>query len=355
MKLARLSVRCEDVPLQRPYEVASHATDTACLVLLRAESDDGRSGFGAATPEPTVNGDTRAAAAAQLEGPLAEAVRGRPFATPVDLQPQLAACPSPGARAALDMALHDLWAQAHGRPLVELLGRACSALPTSVTIGIRDVQATLAEADEYRGRGFTALKVKIGRDLELDVERLQRLRERLGDGIALRVDGNVGYRPPQLLELLRRTRALELEFVEQPLPAAQIDAQRVLPAALVEKLMADESLHGEADARALALPPRPFGQWNLKLMKCGGIAPARAIAAVAAEAGIGLMWGCMDESRIGIAAALHAALSCPATRWLDLDGHLDLGRDFANGGFTIERGRMRPLDRPGLGLQPLPW
>jgi L-alanine-DL-glutamate epimerase-like enolase superfamily enzyme len=352
VKIARVVPRAVDVPLSRPYAVANHATDTAGMVLLRLEADaDGCLGLGAATPEPAVNGDTRDAAFAELQS-VADGVRGRAVAPPEQFTDVLARLRSPGARMALDVALHDLWARCCGKPLVELLGRVHAALPTSVTIGIGDVAMTLREADEYLGRGFSVLKVKIGEHLGLDVERLVRLRERVGRGVTIRVDGNVGYRAPELLALLRATQYLDLEFVEQPLPPAEVDAQRVLPTPLGAKLMADESLHDLADARALAATPRPFGLWNVKLVKCGGIAPARAIAAVAHTAGIGLMWGCMDDSRIAIAAALHAAFACPATRFLDLDGHLDLSRDFATGGFTLEGGVLRPLDRPGLGLEP---
>lgn len=351
MKLTALEVQQVSVPLTRPYAVASHATDAAAMVLLRVETTAGAVGLGAATPEPEVNGDTAALALAALQTQaLRAACLGREFSSPPDLLPQLQAIASPGARAALDMALFDVWAQAAGRPLCDLLGRAHAALPTSVTIGIRDVAATLQEAQEYLDRGFGVLKVKIGQDLDLDVERLVRLREQVGAGVMIRVDGNVGYTPGQLLRLLQQTRDLDLEFIEQPLPTDQIDAQRVLPPAMAAQLMADESLHDADDAARLCAAPRPFGLFNIKLMKCGGIAPARDIARIADGAGIGLMWGCMDESRIGIAAALHAALSCAATRYLDLDGHLDLSRDFADGGFLLQAGVLRPLDRPGLGL-----
>jgi len=349
VRITAVALRRRRVPLSRPYAVASHATTAAAMVLLQLRTDGPALGLGAATPEPEVNGDTDAAAFAQLEAVLDE-LRGRAVAPPAQFGDVLQRLRSPGARMALDIALHDLWATAAGVPLCELLGRLHRELPTSVTIGIGDVAATLAQAREYTKRGFTVLKVKIGQDLALDVERLVRLREQVGDAIAIRVDGNVGYRPTQLLELLRATRSLGLEFVEQPLPREQIDAQRALPPALVDRLMADESLHDTADAQALAQAPRPFGLFNVKLVKCGGITAARAIAAIAAEAGIGLMWGCMDESRIAIAAALHTALACPATRYLDLDGHLDLSADFATGGFTLKRGVLRPLGQPGLGL-----
>lgn len=350
MKITRATVRGVDVPLTRPYAVANHATDTASMVLVRLEADGPLVGLGAATPEPAVNGDTRDAALAQLQQGL-ERVCGREVAPSAAFADVVAGLRSPGARMALDVALHDLWACAAGKPLVELLGRVHAALPTSVTIGVCDVAATLRDAAEYVGRGFSVLKVKIGEDFDLDLERLARLREFVGPAVAIRVDGNVGYRPPQLLPLLRAAQTFDLEFVEQPLATADVLVQRALPAPLVAKLMADESLHGIDDAQRLAAPPRPFGLWNIKLVKCGGIAPAREIAAVAAGAGIGLMWGCMDESRIAIAAALHAALACPATRFLDLDGHLDLARDFASGGFTLERGVLRLLDAPGLGVR----
>lgn len=349
MRIARASLRSVDVPLTRPYAVANHATDTACMLLLRLDVDGGMGGLGAATPEPEVNGDTRDEAVRQLHGVI-DRLRGREVAPPSAFADVLALLASPGARMALDIALHDLWGRVAGVPLVDLLGRVHTAMPTSVTIGIGDVAATLRDADEYVARGFTVLKVKIGQDLDLDVERLVRLREHVGRGVALRVDGNVGYRPPQLLALLRATQALDLEFVEQPLPRDAVAAQRVLPTALVAQLMADESLHDEADARDLLASPRPFGSFNIKLVKCGGIAPARAIAALAHDAGLGVMWGCMDESRIAIAAALHAAFSCGATRWLDLDGHLDLASDVAVGGFSLAGGVMRLLDRPGLGV-----
>jgi L-Ala-D/L-Glu epimerase len=349
VRITEVTLRTEHVPLTRPYAVANHATDAAAMVLLRLHTDGRLQGLGAATPEPEVNGDTPAAAFAQL-AEVVDALRGRAVAPPERFVDVVARLRSPGARMALDIALHDLWARAAGQPLCELLGRVHRELPTSVTIGIGDVAVTLAEAKEHLGRGFTILKVKIGQDLGLDIERLVRLREQVGHGIAIRVDGNSGYRPPQLLELLRTTSALALEFIEQPLPPELVAAQHLLPAPLVAKLMADESLHGVADAESLAQSPRPFGLFNIKLVKCGGIAPARRIAAIAHQAGIGLMWGCMDESRIAIAAALHTALACPATRFLDLDGHLDLSRDFATGGFTLERGVLRPLDAPGLGV-----
>lgn len=106
----------------------------------------------------------------------------------------------------------------------------------------------------------------------------------------------------------------------------------------------------ERDALALSAPPRACGIFNVKLMKCGGIRPALRIAAIAETARIALMWGCMDESAISIAAALHAAFASPATRYLDLDGSLDLARDVVTGGFHLKDGMMNTMEAPGLGV-----
>ena len=122
---------------------------------------------------------------------------------------------------------------------------------------------------------------------------------------------------------------------------------------LRDRVAADESLLDEHDALALAGEPRACGIFNIKLMKCGGIRPALRIAALAETAGIELMWGCMDESVVGIAAALHAALASPATRYLDLDGHLDLAHDIAAGGVVLKDGHLSTNGLPGLGLRRL--
>jgi L-alanine-DL-glutamate epimerase-like enolase superfamily enzyme len=300
-----------------------------------------------------VTGETLEACLAALVPERLAWLHGRDVRDLESLEQELAGrlSATPAARAAADMALHDLAARERGVGLVDWLGRAHESLPTSITIGIKPLEETLAEAEEYLSRGFRVLKVKIGLDLEEDLERLRRLRERVGPGVGIRADANQGYSVEETLRFFGETAALDLEFLEQPLPAKEVEAMRALPEGIRERIAADESLLNEDDARALAAAPRACGIFNIKLMKCGGIAPARRIAAIARAAGIHLMWGCMDESRISIAAALHAALSCRSTRYLDLDGSLDLARDVAGGGFVLADGMMRTADAPGLGIR----
>lgn len=353
MKIRSVSSRSETFALTRPYTIAFRRTDSVENVILAVETASGRVGLGAAAPSWDVTGETEQACRAALAPEALSWLVGR------DIREAARLCSeardrmpgTPAARAAVDMALHDLLAQLRELPLVEMLGRAHESLPTSITIGIKPLEETLAEAAEYLGRGFRFLKVKTGESLEEDLGRLAKLREKVGRGIAIRVDANQGYSPEEVARFFRETASLDLELLEQPVKAAEFVAVRKLPEQIRNRIAADESLLDEKDALALAAPPRACGIFNIKLMKCGGIRPALSIAAIADAARIELMWGCMDESVISIAAALHAALASPATRYLDLDGSLDLARDVAVGGFVLENGWMRTTGEPGLGVR----
>jgi L-alanine-DL-glutamate epimerase-like enolase superfamily enzyme len=352
VKIVSAESRHESFGLTRPYTIAFRRIEAVENMIVRLGTDAGPAGLGAASPEPRVTGETMEACRDALAGDRLQWLAGREVRDFESLCREAAdrLAGTPAALAAVDIALHDLAARERGLPLVEMLGRVHDALPTSITIGIKPFEETLAEADEYLARGFRVLKVKIGLDLEKDLERLHRLRERVGPEVRIRADANQGYGVADVLRFFDQTASLDLEFVEQPLPAAEVEAMRALPESVRERIAADESLLTDEDARSLAAPPRACGIFNIKLMKCGGIAPALRIAAIAQSSGIRLMWGCMDESRISIAAALHAALACPATRYLDLDGSFDLARDVAAGGFVVEKGVLSTTEGPGLGI-----
>ncbi len=351
MKITAVTVWKEDLKLTRPYTIAYETISAVENLFVTLEGENGLVGMGAGSPAPEVTGETMADC--QAAGPVIEDVlKGKDVRTAPallrTLQTRLGA--TPAALAAADIALHDLAAQGLGLPLVDILGRAHTALPTSITIGIMSVEETLEEAGEYVDRGFTILKIKTGHDPEEDIERILKVRERFGPGIRIRVDANQGYSPEDYARFFQATQDC-VEFSEQPLRADAIRAMQQLEEPMRREAAADESLLTPAHVPALLQEPRPFGIFNIKLMKCGGIGPGREIACMAQAAGIDLMWGCMDESVVSITAALHGALASPATRYLDLDGSLDLARDLVSGGFTLENGILNPLDKPGLGVE----
>jgi L-alanine-DL-glutamate epimerase-like enolase superfamily enzyme len=213
-----------------------------------------------------------------------------------------------------------------------------------------DVAETLSEAEAFYLQGFRILKVKTGMNVEEDIERMCKLHERYGKQMMLRADANQGYDTHALQRFLSATRHLNLELIEQPLPVGGEETLHAFPPGIRKMLVADESLKSVDSARILARHPQPFGIFNIKLMKCGGIAGAMDIAQVARVAGIDLFWGCNDESIVSITAALHAAFACEHTRYLDLDGSFDLAEDVVSGGFVLENGCLKLAGGSGLGL-----
>ena len=353
MKIIEVHTWRESVPLSRPYTVAYKTTSAVELFFVRLTTDSGHIGLGSGSPGVFVTGESPDACEVALSDEVVRSLEGEDPRSLGRLATRIRESlpATPAASAAVDMALHDVFARIVGVPVCEILGRCHDGLPTSVTVGIQSVEETLENAKEYLAAGFDHLKVKLGRSEEEDRERMHKLRETLGREFRIRVDVNQGYDEEQTLRMTEWLDALDVEFVEQPLPAKAVDAMRKLPESLRLRLAADESLLDDAAAVRLAADPQPCGIYNIKLMKCGGITPARTLAEIANAAGIDLMWGCMDESRISISAALHIAYASPATRYLDLDGSLDLARDPASGGFEIRDGRMWLTDAPGLGVE----
>lgn len=360
MKITAIRTRVEQFELTRPYEIAFRKIDTVQNNIVEIDTDIGLSGIGAASPEPHVTGETAEACCEALGADALDWLIGCDVRTINSLSRELARRmpTTPAARAAIDIALYDLLALFLQRPLVDILGRTHDTLPTSITIGIKPMQETLDEAEEYFGRGFRVLKVKLGHSVEQDIERLCKLRERYRKTINIRVDPNQGYSLEDMVRFHRETRSLDIEFVEQPMSTKFDPALWDLPADMRRRLAADESLLNESDALRLANRREhedigACGIFVIKLMKCGGIYSAKRIADIAEVAGIRLMWGCMDESIVSISAALHAAFSSPATDYIDLDGSLDLARDIVSGGFEIENGKMHTTALAGLGVKKL--
>lgn len=351
MKITAIRAYKKSLALKKPYTIARDTFTDTVNVFLEIELTNGMIGLGAACPELEVVAESADMTLLNLQSDALLWLIGR------DIREFLAHISHfqhtlgqlPGTMAAIDIALHDAFGQWIGIPIVNFYGRKHHKMLTSITIGIKDVGETLEEAREYRDQGFRALKVKTGRDEQEDAERIIRLREEFKDHFSIRVDANTGYTTAQLRYFLKATKNENIEVIEQPfLPGKENELLLFEPSARAI-FTADESLTNVQSALTLAKQV-PYGIYNIKLMKCGGIKTALEIASIARQAAISLFWGCNDESCISIAAALHAALSCEHTRYLDLDGSFDLAEDLAGGGFILKDGYLFPNDRPGLGL-----
>lgn len=352
MKIRSIRARLKNLALRKPYAIANLVCSDVENVFLEVELDNGIIGIGAANPALEVVGETPALCLQNCQSVFFERFVGRDISDfrLIINEIRLQYPHAPGTLAAFDIALHDAYAQWQGIPVVALYGQKIKSLPTSVTIGIMDVAETLSEAEAFFQQGFRILKVKTGMDVEEDIERMLKLHERFGHQITLRADANQGYDTLALQRFLSATKNLKLELIEQPLPVGAEKELLDLPPAVRKTLVADESLKSADSARILARQPQPFGIFNIKLMKCGGIAGAMEIAGIAGDASIDLFWGCNDESIVSITAALHAAFACAHTRYLDLDGSFDLAEDVVSGGFRLENGCLSLTGETGLGV-----
>jgi len=353
MKIKQIEHFLVAMELSEPYTIAYETVSHTENIFLRLETDSGLVGWGCAAPDPGVTGETAAGVQKALNEIVEPTLKGmdasRITLLLAQLQKQLGGQPS--VLAAVDMALYDLLGKKAQLPLWRLLGGYRDCIATSVTIGILDTENTVRHARGFIDRGFICLKIKGGKNVDEDIERLIKTREAIGDSIELRFDANQGYSLEQAQRFVAETRQCNLELLEQPTPREQFDLLGNVSRSVSLPVMADESLMNLRDAFSLARAELA-DMINIKLMKVGGINEALSVNAVARAARLEAMVGCMDESALAIAAGLHFALARANVFYADLDGHLDLIDDPCKDMLRLEKGILYPPEAPGLGIEP---
>ncbi len=339
------------MPLTTPYTIAYETIYETSNIFLKIETDRGLHGFGCAAPDSEVTGESPASVLTRFHKLVASYLKGKsPFQIARIMTDLRLECPkSPSLLAMVDMALHDLLAKKANLPLYQLLGGYRNSIPTSITIGILPVEETLDKAIQFARKGFVILKIKGGLNVDLDIERIAKIREKLGKSLRIRFDANQGYSIEETIQFVKESRLYNIEILEQPTPREDLEMLGEAAAQSHLPVMADESLLTLRDVFKIAK-----NDWadmiNIKLMKVGGIAQAMHINSVAKAAGMEAMVGCMDESALGIAAGLHFALARPNVEFADLDGHLDLEEDPTAGCVILKNGVLFPSEKAGLGL-----
>jgi L-Ala-D/L-Glu epimerase / N-acetyl-D-glutamate racemase len=351
-------VRCVrvTVPLHTPFVTALRSTSVIETLVVELRTADGERGFGEAPQVWRVTGESLAGAEACILGPLRDELLHR---SPDDLNDLLQATSSAvvgnfGAKAAVDVALHDLAARRAGLSLPRFLGTSRHAVETDVTISAGDAGHLADQAATRTEAGFRALKLKVGTDAATDVERVIAVREAAGPEVALRIDANQGWTPREAVTVIR---ALEdagtgVEFVEQPVAAGDLRGLAAVTAAVDTAVMADEDCFGVRDLSRV-IQHRAADLVNVKLAKCGGLQVARAMLELAAAHGIGTIVGSMMEGPIGVGAAASLVAAYGTTAVSDLDAAWWAERGPVVGGLRYDRGTVLLPDAPGLGIEEL--
>lgn len=351
MKIVSTQIFPTELKLKVPYTIAYETVDTAWNVFLKITTSDGLTGFGCAAPDPEVTNETKDSVENTFKNILEPYLHGKdPLRYALHLtELKKTAATHPSALAMVDMALFDLLGKKANLPLYRLLGSYRTKIRTSITIGILPLDETLMKAEQFISDGFRILKIKGGKNVEEDIERINRVRENVGNKIELRFDANQGYNVEQSLKFFEATKKSRVELIEQPTPKGEPDLLGRVTNNVSIPIMADESLMNLRDAFRLAKRDL-VDTVNIKLMKVGGVFEALKINSVAQAANLEAMVGCMDESALAISAGLHFALARANVIYADLDGHLDLIDDPAAGAVILKDGTLYPTDKPGLGF-----
>ena len=354
MKIVAVRSYLKKMALTKPYTIAYSTFSDVSLAFFEVELANGMVGYGCGSPAGEVVGETTAQTAVNLQTEFVQNFVGRDIRhfQQMIYESRQHFDHLPGTQAAIDIAMHDAFGKFIGISVADFYGQKIKALPTSITIGIKSVQETLEDAAGFLTLGFKVLKVKLGLNLEEDIEKIIKLYEKYPSEYIIRVDPNQGYSLADLNKFIEATKKVNIELIEQPLPVGkELELLKVDPN-YRSILMGDESLKDPQAALEYSIS-KPFGVYNIKLMKCGGIMGAMEIATIAKNASINLFWGCNDESIISITAALHAAYCCSNTRYIDLDGSFDLAEDLVTGGFELKEGYMHINSQPGFGVTKL--
>jgi L-alanine-DL-glutamate epimerase-like enolase superfamily enzyme len=331
-----VGARIVSLELAETFTIARGSQDAAEVVEVEIRHD-GVSGFGEAAPIDRYD-ESAVSALAYVES-VAGDLGDDPFALD-DVMRRLPA-EQFAARAAIDAALHDLCGKLAGEPVWRFLGLRRLGPPTSWTIGLAPPDEMAAKAARAHASGrFRRLKLKLGGEDGLDVERVRAVRE--VTDVPLQADVNEYWSLEEAIDALPRLAELGVEYCEQPLRAGDPDGAKLKAAAAIP-VYVDEDCHTLADVAACA--PIAHGV-NIKLAKSGGIAEAVRMAHAARALGLGVMLGCMVESGLGIAAGAAMASLCDH---VDLDGNLLISQD-PWPGVELAGGVQTPSDEPGLGV-----
>lgn len=354
MKITNIRLGRISVPLRVPFKTAVRSVASVEDVIVEIHTDTGAIGYGEAPPTGAVTGDTAGGIIGAIQDHIIPTLLGREIDDFENLMLALQGCilKNTSAKAAVDMALWDLYGQLHNIPVYKLLGGSRSQIVTDITISVNAPEEMARDARNAVSRGYDCLKCKVGKDATLDLRRLQAIRDEVGSDVKIRIDANQGWAPKEAVRILSRMEdaGLDIEFVEQPVAQHDLVGLKYVTDNVTIPVMADESVQGATDALTI-MQMRAADLINIKLMKTGGLYNALKIASAAEIYGVECMLGCMLEAKISVNAAIHLACAKQIITKIDLDGPVLCTEDPILGGAVFHEKDITVSNEPGLGIK----
>ena len=351
MKIVKTEIYKFRIPMI-PFTIATGTMENAQNILIKIHTSEGIIGYGECSAFPMIVGETQTscyhhamdfAAFWKGKNPLAIADRLK------ELDNIIAG--NYTIKSAFDIALYDIAAKAANQPLYAFLGGRQKAIESDLTIGIDSPENMAKEAISFKQKGVNVIKVKLGKEPSVDIERIKQIRNAIGNQIKIRIDANQGWTKEDALMVLQNLAPFDIEFCEQPMHKYYDDYLPALCAASPIPIMADESVFTHHDARKL-IANKACHLINIKFSKSGGIHEAIKIHDIAMEHNIACMMGGMLESRLALSAKMHFVMAKNNIKYYDMDtcllGHLE---DPIIGGVQFNGMHLSIGDQPGIGAE----
>lgn len=354
MKIANIEVGIIEVPLRKPFKTALRTVKSVKDIVVRVTTDTGHIGYGEAAPTAVITGDTLGSIKCAIEEYIRPQLIGLEISNMEEIMNRIDSCivKNNSAKAAVDIAIYDLFSQMNNSPLYKLLGGYKKEIITDLTISVNSPEEMAEDSLDALNRGYKTLKIKVGKDSKMDMQRIKAIRDAIGYETELRLDANQGWSPKEAVLLLREMedKGFNIELVEQPVKAHDIEGLKFVTDNVSIPILADESVFSPMDA-AKIIQNRAADLVNIKLMKTGGIHNALKICSMAEIYGVECMIGCMLESKLSVSAAVHLAAAKSIITKVDLDGPGLCSEDPIDGGPIFNDSIIILNENPGLGFK----
>jgi o-succinylbenzoate synthase len=354
MKIKAINLYSLKIPLIKEFKTALRTVKTADETVVEIISEDGKIGYGEAAPTAVITGDTNDSIRGLIKNKIAPLLIGEEIENieRIHFLIEKAAVNNSSAKAAVEIAVYDLFGQNYSAPLYKLLGGYRDLLTSDLSISVNSPAEMKEDALKAVQNGYQVLKLKVGKGLEEDLKRVRAVREAVGDEIKIRLDANQGWQAKEAVYIIQKMEAenLKIELIEQPVEASDYEALKFVRDNVLTPVMADESLFSAEDCLRL-LKMQACDLINIKLMKAGGIYNALKINALAEAQGIEVMLGSMLEGKISVTAAAHLAAAKKNITRLDLDAPLYLASDPVKGGIKMNGPHISFAAGSGLGIK----
>lgn len=354
MKITDIRLGKISVPLKVPFKTAIRTVESVEDIIAEIHTDTGNIGYGESPPTGVITGDTNLSIIGAIKDHIAPSIKGCDIENFEESMIKLhsSIVGNTSAKAAIDIALYDLYGQLYNAPIYKILGGYRKNITTDITISVNNPDEMVRDSINAIKLGYKTLKVKVGKDSQMDIKRLVSIRNAVGNNIDIRIDANQGWKPKEAIETLNKMEylGLDLELVEQPVAAYDIEGMKLVTDNVNIPVLADESVFSERDALEI-LQKRAADLINIKLMKTGGINKALKIITMAEIYDVECMIGCMLEAKVSVNAAAHLAASKKIITKIDLDGPVLCEIDPVIGGSIFENANITLNNAPGFGIE----